>query len=446
VEKAVRKLLVASQKGGVGKTTTTMNLAAATAVAGTRVLLLDADPLSSISVSLNLAQNPRRQPLRQSGHDLPGVLVADVLPGLDVISPYDDGSCSDDDLDALFGLFAADAFRDGYGCLVVNTPPFLGANPGQLLGTCDEFILVMRAEPMAYRTMPAFLELVQRSRPAGNPMRMRGILLTLAEGDAPGCRWERELRGRFGTRVLPEVVPYDEEVGKSLLLGQIVTQVSPNAPAAACYHLLARDLGLAESAAPAARGGSPLLLAAAALGPVAARARTRPAVRVGSEPAPEVEREELVAAFSTPSATRGEPEESLRMDEPAGPETRAADPAPPVAPPSAVAPPPHRAPAAQPRYAWVGAAVVIGVLMRFVPLPDWVLPIIVGVCVSALVLVALRLNQDGSRADSASRRAGKGRKEGKRAAARSDPKKDSHARLAVLSRRAHTSSRRDRKN
>src|SRR5439155_11365986 len=46
-EKAVRKLLVTSQKGGVGKTTTSMNLAAATAMAGARVLLLDADPLSS---------------------------------------------------------------------------------------------------------------------------------------------------------------------------------------------------------------------------------------------------------------------------------------------------------------------------------------------------------------------------------------------------------------
>src|SRR5262249_29835640 len=61
---AVRKLLVASQKGGVGKTTSSVNLAAAAALAGNRVLLLDADPLSSISSSLNLAQHPQRQTLR----------------------------------------------------------------------------------------------------------------------------------------------------------------------------------------------------------------------------------------------------------------------------------------------------------------------------------------------------------------------------------------------
>ena len=60
----MRKLLVARQKGGVGKTTTSINLAAAAALAGARVLLLDADPLSSISASLNLAEHPQRQSLR----------------------------------------------------------------------------------------------------------------------------------------------------------------------------------------------------------------------------------------------------------------------------------------------------------------------------------------------------------------------------------------------
>ena len=60
----MRKLLVASQKGGVGKTTTSINVAAATALAGARVLLLDADPLSSISSSLNLGQHAQRQTLR----------------------------------------------------------------------------------------------------------------------------------------------------------------------------------------------------------------------------------------------------------------------------------------------------------------------------------------------------------------------------------------------
>ena len=125
------------------------------------MLLLDADPLSSISSLLNLGQHGERQTLRQAGLDLPGVLVSNVIPGLDVLSPYEDGGCTDDDLDELLALVAAPGFQECYGCLIVGTPPFLVANPGQLLATCDEFILVMRSEPMAYRTLPAFLELVQ---------------------------------------------------------------------------------------------------------------------------------------------------------------------------------------------------------------------------------------------------------------------------------------------
>ena len=74
----MRKLLVASQKSGVGKTTTSVNLAAAAALAGTRVLLLDADPLSSVAAMLGLHAHANRRTLRQEGLDLPGVLVCDV--------------------------------------------------------------------------------------------------------------------------------------------------------------------------------------------------------------------------------------------------------------------------------------------------------------------------------------------------------------------------------
>ena len=168
LEKPVRKLLVASQKGGVGKTTTSINLAAAAARAGTRVLLLDADPLSRVAESLGLAVHPQRRTLHQVGVDLPGVLVCDVTPGLDVLSPYEAGPCSDADLDDLLRLMDAPPFRASYGCLVIDSPPFLGANPSQLVGACDGLVIVVRAEPLAHRTLPAFMELVQRrGRPAG---------------------------------------------------------------------------------------------------------------------------------------------------------------------------------------------------------------------------------------------------------------------------------------
>ncbi len=246
----MRKLLVASQKGGVGKTTTSMNLAAATALTGTRVLLLDADPLSNISTSLNLADHQHRILLRQEGIDLPGILVCDFIPNLDVFSPYGEGPCTDEDLARLLRALATPPAQQCYGCTIVDVPPFLGGSAAQLLACCDDFLLVMRAEDMAYRTLPAFLELVQRSSSAGHALPMRGILLTLPEGEEPGCRCERELRGRYGTRVLAEAIPYDDSIGKAIRAGRIGSHLYPDSPAGRQYHQLAAKLGLSEGASP----------------------------------------------------------------------------------------------------------------------------------------------------------------------------------------------------
>ena len=443
----MRKLLVASQKGGVGKTTTSINLAAAAAMAGTRVLLLDADPLSSISASLNLAEHPKRQSLREAGIDLPGVLACDVIPGLDVLSPYEAGGCSDDELDRLFALLTTKAFQAGYGCLVVDTPPFMGANPGQLLATCDEFVIVMRAEPMAYRTLPAFLELVQRQKtPAGNgAIKMRGILVTLPEGESSGGRWERELRGRFGTRILPEIVPYDEVVNESRLFGRIVGHEHRESPVSQAYHALAESLDLATDArAPAPGTAAALLLAAASLKQPQPAARPAPAPAKAPSPAPvfaapapgprtpptkaPARPVEPVKPVAPPDHGEVDLAEDLAPDlddldahildrpEPVSPppvrpsaslRPRTPPPAPPARPsslrggprpvekaPAPVKPAP--APAAAPKgfplgvgLLWVGVAMAFGIGLRFLNLPDYMIPIIVGIAVAAVVVLGM---------------------------------------------------------
>jgi len=279
----VRKLLVASQKGGVGKTTTSLNLAAAAVQAGTRVLLLDSDPLSSISGAINLTAHPRRRVFRQAGLDLPGAVVCDVIPGLDVLSPYDEGRCDDDDFDHLVALLCSPAVEERYGCLVVDAPPFLGANPGQLVRACDEYVLVMRAEPMAYRTLPAFLELIQRNRTAEHNIQMRGILLTLGEGEPAGDRCERELRGRFGARILPHAIPFEEEVSQEALFGRIVTHSNPASRVSREYAAVVAHLKLAEKKTGAIEA-SPLLSLLASVAStrrVAAGSGVRRAVAAG---------------------------------------------------------------------------------------------------------------------------------------------------------------------
>jgi chromosome partitioning protein len=412
LEKPVRKLLVASQKSGVGKTTTSINLAAAAALGGTRVLLLDADPLSCVANTLRLAAHPGRSTLRQIGLDLPGALVCDVAPGLDVLSPYDAGPCSDADLDDLLRLTDAPPFRDSYGCLVVDSPPFLGANPVQLVGACDGLVIVAQAEPLAHRTLPAFLELVQRSR-GERPIQTHGVLVTLPEGEEPGDRCERELRGRLGSKALPLSIPFDEEVRRAAVQGRVVAHTRPDSPAAVQYHRLAETLKLAEDPLPLkkAPGPAPLLAAAAALlAPVGAAGRgdvfsappvseapeaDAPEDTVHDKPAPDLPPPSMpelptfsgLAKVSPPSLTlpafRPPPAAIGRLEtKPTGPEEE-------PRPAS-----PRRSSDSGSPVPWVigvGLAVVLGVGLRFVQLPDYMLPLAVGFAVAAAVVLVLRL-------------------------------------------------------
>lgn len=475
----MRKLLVASQKGGVGKTTTSMNLAAAAAHSGTRVLLLDADPVSNISTALNLTEHPHRQSLRQAGIDLPGVLVTNFVPGLDVLSPYEEGRCSDQDLDRLLQALSTSALHECYGCVIVDVPPFLGAKPEQLLGSCDELLLVMRAEALAYRTLPAFLELVQRSSREGKAVPLRGILLTLPEGEEPGCRWERELRGRLGVRILAEVIPHDETIVKALRVGQISSHLHPDSPAARQYRQLVGKLCLAAETRPGAAAETiieALRTAATAIGFTAA-ALSPPTIsefpaetKIDSDPVDlfSSERNPEPSNPTAPPSSRvrrlGRSGEILRHARPERLASAAVAPATRVnsasttsgdlEEPTGTSPAqPQLAPASQANGLaqlwplWILLGAVLGGGLRILSLPPSLLPVLVGLGVALIVVVILRTlaaRDDAVRPNWDDGAGERNRNQEVRASARrSDARRDSGARLVPLAKGVSRTSRPD---
>jgi hypothetical protein len=254
--------------------------------------------------------------------------------------------------------------------------------------------------------------LVQRAGQGHRAATLRGIVLTLPESETPGGRWERELRGRFGKNVLSQVVPYDEEVGKASLFGHVVAHASPEAPASLAYQELAGELHLAKGTAATRRPADTLLsMAAAAVraNPLVARSAPRPALVAGGRrssarlrraPAsdaglpPKDSPAAPAAAGPTQAPVPANPDrptrgEAARRGAPLLPVQApvAAQPAP--ARPNRPLPPLHST--QKPWLIWVGLAIAGGIGLRFVQLPDFALPLMVGLAVTASVTLMLHL-------------------------------------------------------
>ena len=242
-----RTLCIANQKGGVGKTTTSINLASGLATAGHSVLLVDMDPQCNATTGLGC--NPASQhplivdtPIRHS------VLASDV-PGLDILP----GSGSFRDADILANAegkatkLVMEHLQSGalvYDFVLIDCPPSLGTLTKTALSVSNEVILPIQCEYFAMEgltQMIGVIKQVMQDRPG--ELSFGGIVLTMYdEALELTAEVDDDLRQFFGEIVFDTVIPRDVHVAEAPSHGQSVMDYAPRCRGSRAYTELCMEI------------------------------------------------------------------------------------------------------------------------------------------------------------------------------------------------------------
>ena len=241
---------VINQKGGVGKTTTAINLAAALAMLNRRVLLVDLDPQANASSGIGvtdpettvydvlIGKASARQVIKESN-----------IPNLKILPASSDLAGAAVELDATtdnMKLLSKSllAVRPNYDFIIVDSPPSVGALTLNSLAAADMLIIPLQAEYYALEGIAKMTDTVERVKGSLNPdLSILGILITMYDNRTKLSKEvEDNVRKHFGGLVFTSVIPRNVRLAEAPSYGQSVFEFAADSQGAEAYKQLAEEV------------------------------------------------------------------------------------------------------------------------------------------------------------------------------------------------------------
>ena len=258
--KAARVIAIANQKGGVGKSTTAVNLGACLADSGFTVLLVDLDPQGNASTGAGVPhenRGPSNYQVLTAGIDVRQAIVRTEVDGMHAIPSTIDLAGAEIELVSQFSresrlAKALESLRGEYDFIFLDCPPSLGLLTVNALTAADELLVPIQCEYYALEGLGQLLKNVRLVQQNVNPrLRLRGIVMTMFDSRTKlADQVVAEVRSYFGPRVYDAIIPRSVRLAEAPGFGRPITQYDPSSRGAVAYRALANEfLAKAEQAA-----------------------------------------------------------------------------------------------------------------------------------------------------------------------------------------------------
>jgi len=255
-----RILALANQKGGVGKTTTAINLATALAAAGHRILLIDLDPQGNASTGLGIDRPARAVTSYEvilGEAELEDAIVATAIPHLSIVPASQDLAGADFDFAArerrefLLSRAIRSRVRE-YDEVLIDCPPSLNLLTVNALVAADSLLVPLQCEFYALEGLTQLMRTIERVQRALNPrLELQGVVLTMYDQRNNLCdQVAADVRGYLGGKVFDTMIPRNVRIAEAPSHGKPVLIYDHSCAGSQAYIRLAAEM-LRRDGAPA---------------------------------------------------------------------------------------------------------------------------------------------------------------------------------------------------